>query len=115
MRRRRYCNIEHGPPQADADAGLGFARLLRRDKQAKVDFLWDTAKAEITLRNAQDAGKRRSASPAQRRRTRQPSRGQPRKHSGASVGGRSEGGRWKKKTFNAQRPTFNIQSERMGP
>src|SRR6266446_3022149 len=52
---------------ADADAGLGFIRLLHRDKRAKVELLWDTAKAEITLRNAQNAGKRMIASRSRRK------------------------------------------------
>jgi hypothetical protein len=37
-----------------------LAPLLRRDKRAKAEALWETAKAEITPRNAQDVGKRRS-------------------------------------------------------
>src|SRR6266487_3740923 len=44
--------------------------LLRRDRRASVEALWETAKAETTLRSAQDAGKRLSASrsPGKRRR-----------------------------------------------
>jgi hypothetical protein len=46
------------------------ASLLRRDRRASVEALWETAKAETTLRNAHDAGKRLSASrsPSKRRR-----------------------------------------------
>jgi hypothetical protein len=41
--------------------------LLRRDRRASVDALWETAKVETTLRNARDAGKRWSASPSPRK------------------------------------------------
>src|SRR6266550_7583744 len=46
------------------------ASLLQRDRRASVEALWETAKAETTLRSAQDAGKRLSASrsPGKRRR-----------------------------------------------
>src|SRR5260370_24033493 len=43
-----------------------LAPLLRRDKRARVEVLWETAKAEITLRNAPDAGKRLSGSRSRR-------------------------------------------------
>jgi hypothetical protein len=38
--------------------------LLRRGKRVRVEVLWETAKAETTLRNGRDAGKRWNGSPS---------------------------------------------------
>jgi hypothetical protein len=46
------------------------ASLLRRDRRASVEALWETAKAETTPRNVQGAGKRLNASRWQRKRRR---------------------------------------------
>ena len=43
------------------------ASLLQRDRRASIEALWETAKAETTLRSAQDAGKRLSASRSPRK------------------------------------------------
>src|SRR5262249_6641853 len=61
MRPRSYRIERHGSSDR-ADAGLGFVPLIRHDNRAKVNVLWGTAKAETTLRNAQDVEKRLSAS-----------------------------------------------------
>src|ERR1700730_14639434 len=55
------------PLGSDGESAYG---LLRRDKWVRVRVLWETAKVETTLGNAQDAGKRWSAlrSPRGRRR-----------------------------------------------
>src|SRR5207253_2832728 len=61
------------PPIATCSMSLiPFAPLLHRDKRAKVEFLWDTAKAETMLRNEQNAEKRRSASLSRRKTKRRP-------------------------------------------
>src|SRR5215472_9534918 len=60
MRPRSY-RIERRGSSDRADASLGFVPLIRHDNWAKVNVLWGTAKAETTLRNAQDVEKRLSA------------------------------------------------------
>src|SRR6266487_4630568 len=45
-------------------------------RRASVEALWETAKAETTPRNGQDAGKRRSASRLRRRNSRRPNSGE---------------------------------------
>src|SRR2546423_15098845 len=59
--------------QVDRQFYLGLTRDLQNCYDAtggRVLNLWDTAKVEITLRNAQHAAKRQSASPSRRTRRR---------------------------------------------